>query len=157
MNELKIIKGPIPESIKFSEISYVITEFYKDAKLTVDFKGFMARTLEMFSSATFMNNGNWDLWICESNGIIRAYFLCSVEKAVDNNLCYMVHQGWISKEYRGNGDHRGWWNQVKERAKQMFCKQMLISSVRNYEAYKRWLGEQDLTVHSELLHLKLED
>ena len=157
MNELKIIKGPLPDSISLKEFSRVATEFYKDAKLSIDYSGFLSRTMELFASATFLNEKIWDIFVNEVNGEIKAYFLCAVEKAIDGNLCYTVHQGWITQELRSSGCHKEWWKQVKERARKLFCNQMLISSVRNYEAYKRWLGEENLSLHSELLHLKLEE
>jgi hypothetical protein len=154
MNDLKIIKQ-ITGMVTLKEIERVLTEFHKDSGLMVDFEGFMAHTLDRFALATFLENGAWDLWLCEENGKIKAYFLCSVDKAMDNKFCYMVHQGWLSKELRGNGLQHTWWEQLKERAKEKFCKQMIIYSVRNYEAYKRLLGE-NLTPYSEMLHLKLE-
>jgi hypothetical protein len=121
----------------------------------IDKQGFITQTLDRFALATFLNNGAWDLWVAEENGEIKSYFLCCVDKGMDNTFSYNIHQGWICKELRTSNFLRGYWKLAKVRAKERFCTQMMIYSIRSFEAYKRALGE-DLKPYAELLHLKLE-
>jgi hypothetical protein len=155
MNELNVVKK-IPESISLNEITRVIVDFHNDSGLSVDLDGFIASTLDRFAMATFLDNPGWDLWICEEKCEIKAYFLCRVEKAEDNRFCYTIHQGWLCKELRNKGYQDTWWVKIKKRAKELFCKQILIYSIRDYEAYKKLLGG-NMTHYASLLHLKLED
>lgn len=153
--EIKIYKS-LNGEVKPSSIPKAIESFYLDSGIDIDYKGFIESTLEKFAMATYLNRGDWDLWLAHKNGDVKSYIIASVDKASNNNLCYFIHQAWIDKEYRHNGLSKETWPKLKDRAKQLFCHQMIIYSIRNYEAYKRFLGE-DLTPYSEMLHLKLED
>lgn len=145
----------IPPDVQIKEILHVLSEFYKDCEMYIDYTGFIAHTLERFSWATFMNQGNWDLWLATDEGEIKCFVLASVDKAADNNLCYYVHQGWVAKDIRESMVSRKWWLKVKERAKDLLCKQMMIFSIRDFDAYNRFFGG-GMKVYAQMLHLQME-
>lgn len=105
----------------------------------VNKEGFFNQTLESIANCTYLR-GNGELWASIFEGKLLSYALASITRDVDGRLTYHVYQAWVCKEYRRNPIVKEWWEQIRVRAKGLFCKHLLITSSRNTEAYKRFLG-----------------
>lgn len=153
MMELEIVKK-IPADIDLKELTRVLGEFYRDCEMYIDYDGFITYALGKFALATFLNSGNWDLWMATDGGKIKCFVLASVDVASNNQFCYFLHQAWVSKDIREGGTSRKWWPKIKARAKELFCKQMMIFSIRDFDAYNRFLGG-GLKVYAQMLHMEV--
>jgi len=75
---------------------------------------------------------------------VVVYGLAHVSKDIDQKLVYHISQMWVAKEFRGKPIVKEWWAQIRQRAKDCFCKHLVIVSSRSPKAYKRFLhGMQD--------------
>lgn len=150
---LKVHKQ-IPAGMEGQSILRAINKFYDDIGVRDSREGFLSQTVERIACATYLNRGDWEFWCTYEEGEITSYLLASIDKAIDNNFAYFIHQAWIDKKYRANGFSKECWARIKERAKNMMCKHLIIYSVRNNEAYQRFLGG-GLEHYSTLLRMNL--
>lgn len=112
--------------------------------------GIIQQTLENIVHATELRTPGQYFWLFEQEGQPKGYILSHVSKDVDNTLCYWITQAYAEKSVRRHPDVRAFYQRLKEHAKTLFCKHILIPSSRNEEAYIRWLGE-NLEVYSTTL------
>jgi len=146
----------LPQGLTGQAILRAVNKFYDDIHSSEERNGFVVQTLERIAGATYMNRGDLDFWCTYDDGEITSYLLASIDKAIDNKLTYFIHQAWIDKKYRANGFSRECWARIKERAKNMLCSNLIIYSVRDNEAYRRFLGKE-LGHYSTMLRMKLGD
>jgi len=101
--------------------------------------GFYSLTLESIANSTYLNGGG-EFWVGTRAGELLIYILAVVSRDLDGKLCYCVNQAWVRKDYRGNPIVKQWWEQIRQRAKDLFCKHLMITSSRGHKAYERFLG-----------------
>lgn len=105
----------------------------------IDPQGFYHQTLEAIAQATYLGGGG-EFWLGTIDGQVVIYILGHVGKDMDNRLTYHVSQAWVRKDYRRNPVVKEWWEAIRQRAKNLFCGHLVITSSRNYKAYERFLG-----------------
>lgn len=106
-----------------------------------DPQGFMNQTFGAMASATYLGQGG-ELWVGTTNGELWTYILATVGNDYDGRLSYTVTQAWVRADQRGEKWVKAAWEQVRERAKNCFCKHFaVISSRGKTDAYCRFLGK----------------
>lgn len=105
----------------------------------IDQPGFYYQTLEAIANTIYLG-GTGDFWMATFNGRVVVYGLAYISKDIDQKLCYHINQMWVSKEFRGKPIVKEWWKQIRQRAKDCFCKHLVITSTRSPKAYIRFLG-----------------
>jgi hypothetical protein len=135
----RVIKN-IPEGMT-PQIEKAVIDFIKTSHVPdgIDLGGFYQQTLASIANATYMGNGG-DFWIGTKDGQILIYTLAFVTKDIDHRMVYTVTQTWVRKDYRGKKIVKEWWEQIRQRAKDLFCGHIVITSSRSAKAYKRFLG-----------------
>lgn len=124
----------------YPQVEAAVRDFTESSRIKkVDKEGLYLQTLEAFANIT-VNKGAGDLWIGTQNGKLLVYVMASVLREVDGKLTYWVSQGWVDKSMRGSLIVKDWWQQIRERAKECFCKHVVVVSSRGTKAYCRWLG-----------------
>lgn len=123
------------------QVEAAVKDFIKTSHLPqgIDIPGFYYQTLEAIAGATYLG-GSGDFWLATHNGQVVVYGLAHISKDIDQKLCYHISQMWVTKEFRGKPIVKTWWEQIRQRAKDCFCKHLVITSSRNPKAYKRFLG-----------------
>lgn len=123
------------------QIEAAVKDFIETSHLpaSIDKAGLYYKTLESIASCTYMN-GSGDFWLATYNGSVVVYGLAFVSNDIDGKLVYHIPHMWVSKEFRGNPIVKKWWEQIRQRAKDLFCKHLVITSTRSARAYERFLG-----------------
>lgn len=132
----------IPEGIA-PQIETAVRDFMVSSHLPdgVDKEGFYRNTLQAIAAASYLNQGG-ELWIGISNGMLWTYILAHIGNDYDGRLSYTVTQAWVKKDQRGQKWVKEAWEQVRQRAKNCFCKHFAILSSRGKtKAYCRFLGK----------------
>lgn len=70
-----------------------------------------------------------------------AYALTHVAKDVDNQLCFWMTQAWVHPKIRGQKVVKEMLQQLREEAKRLLCRHIIIPSSRGVAAYCRFLGK----------------
>lgn len=124
-----------------NQIEGAVKDFIKSSHISedIDHEGFYYQTLEAIANSTYMRGGG-DFWMGVKDNELLIYIIAHVGKDLDNRLAYTVSQAWVRKDYRGNPIVKEWWEAIRQRAKDLFCKHLVIISSRNPEAYERFLG-----------------
>lgn len=135
----RVVKS-IPEGVT-RQIENAVNDFIASSHMPngVDPTGFYFQTLEAIANATYLGGGG-EFWIGTKDGELLIYILGHVAKDIDNRLSYHVSQAWVREDHRGRPVVKEWWEAVRERAKSLFCKHLVITSTRNPKAYQRFLG-----------------
>lgn len=115
----------------------------------IDPDGFYYQTLEAIAQATYLNGGG-EFWLGTIDGAPVIYILAHVGKDMDSRLTYHVNQAWVRRDYRANPVVKEWWEAVRQRAKDLMCGHLVITSSRNWKAYERFLGH-GLKLYATLL------
>lgn len=124
----------------YPQMEAAVRDFIESSRIkNVDKEGLYNQTLEAIANIT-VNKGSGDLWIGMQNGRLLVYVMGSVIREVDGKLTYWVSQGWVHKDMRGSPIVKDWWEQIRERARECFCKHVVVVSSRGTKAYCRWLG-----------------
>lgn len=132
----------IPSGIA-PQIEMAVRDFMVSSHLPegVDKEGFYRNTLQAIAGASYLNQGG-DLWLGFSRGTLYTYILAHIGNDYDGRLAYTVTQAWVRKDQRGQPWVKEAWEQVRQRAKDCFCKHFaIISSRGNDKAYCRFLGK----------------
>lgn len=114
-------------------------------------QGLYNQTLESMAQVLMFNQDGRQVWMADHEGEVVAYALCHVSKDVDNKLCYWITQGWVHSRVKGHKIVKVWYGVLKDEAKKLFCKHIVMPSSRNPKAYIRFLGKQ---VHTYVTLLK---
>lgn len=125
------------------QIENAVRDFMVSSHLPrgVDPEGFFRQTLQGIAAASYLNQGG-DLWLGVSRGTLWTYILAHVSNDYDGRLSYTVTQAWVKKDQRGQKWVKDAWNQVRQRAKDCFCKHFVVLSSRGHtKAYCRFLGK----------------
>jgi len=130
----------IPEGMR-SDIETAVMDFIRTSHVPygIDIAGFYQQTLAAIANCTYMGGGG-DFWIGTKDGKLTTYVLAHVSKDIDHRMSYNVSQAWVRKDYRTKRVVKDWYEQIRQRAKDLFCGHLVITSSRNPEAYKRFLG-----------------
>ena len=131
-----------PTHLKVNAIEQAIEKFIEEVSLEVDKTGFFNQTLEKFAKGILFSDPTYDIWISEKDGEIDGYVVVSIQKDIDNTLCYWISQAWADKHMRANGFTKDWWKKIRERATQLECRHIVVVSSRNDDAFNRFLGGQ---------------
>lgn len=85
-------------------------------------------------------NGSF-LWLdVDEVGRVLGYVLTHISRDVDNELCYYMTQAWLHPKLRNGRYTRQAIQLLRNHAKQMLCKHIIVVSSRNTKAYLRFLG-----------------
>lgn len=132
----------IPEGMAM-QIENAVRDFMVSSHLPtgVDSEGFYRQTLQSIAAASYLNQGG-DLWLGIMNGRLVTYILAHIGNDFDGKLSYTTTQAWVRKDQRGQKWIKDAWEQVRQRAKDCFCKHFVVLSSRgNDKAYCRFLGK----------------
>ncbi len=132
----------IPQGIA-PEIEAAVKDFIVSSHLPegVDKEGFFYQTLQAIAAASYLNQGG-ELWLGIMNGRLVTYILAHVGNDYDGRLAYIVTQAWVRKDQRGHKWVKWAWEEVRQRAKDCFCKHFAVFSSRGKtKAYCRFLGK----------------
>lgn len=125
------------------QIEEGVKDFIKSSHIGfgVDAEGFYHQTLEAIANATYLHTGG-EFWLGVQDNQVVTYILASFNKNIDGKLCYWVSQAWVRKDQRGKPWVKWAWEKLRQRAKDCFCKHVVvISSRENDDVYCRFLGE----------------
>lgn len=131
-----------PGAIERAVKSFIEDSHIQEGK--VDELGMFNQTIESIASATIFspNNDSRQFWIITGdNQEVLAYYLAHVSKDIDNKLCYWITQAWAHPSIRGTKMIKEGWGQIRDEAKRLLCKHIVIPSSRNPKAYCRFLGK----------------
>jgi len=136
--DFRVVKQ-IPEGMA-PQIEIAVKDFMSSSDLDgVDLQGFYNLTLQSIANSTYMNGGG-EFWIGTKNEELLIYILAGITNDIDGRLGYSVSQAWVREDYRGNAIVKEWWEAIRARAKNLFCKHLMITSSRGHKAYERFLG-----------------
>lgn len=134
----KAIPDGMAPQIENAVRDFIVSSHLPDG---VDKEGFFRQTLQAIASASYLNQGG-ELWLGIKNNQLYTYILAHVGNDYDGKLAYTVTQAWVKKDQRGKKWVKEAWEQVRQRAKDCFCKHFVILSSRgNDKAYCRFLGK----------------
>lgn len=135
----RVVKA-IPDLMS-KQIEEAVVDFIKTSHTPqgIDVGGFYQNTLSAIANATYLGGGG-DFWIGTMNGRITTYVLAFVGKDIDHRMSYTVTQAWVRKDFRGKPIVKEWYQQIRQRAKDLFAGHLVLISSRNPAAYKRFLG-----------------
>ena len=122
------------------QVEVAVKDFVESSRqVNIDKKGLFYQTLESIANMTVLE-GSGDFWMLTCGEELLGYVLARIVKDVDNSLTYWISQAWVRKDYRGNSIVKASWKEIRERAKNCFCKHIVIVSSRHAKAYERFLG-----------------
>lgn len=123
------------------QIEAAVKDFIVASKTNegVNVEGFYYQTLEAIANSTHLG-GPGEFWVGVKDGQLLIYALCHISKDIDNKMTYHVSQTWVRKDYRGNPVVKEWWEDMRQRAKDLMCGHLAITSSRGSKAYERFLG-----------------
>jgi IS1 family transposase len=135
----------IPKSLNSGAIDRSIDAFLKDSHVTdvpINAAGLKQQLTDTIASVVvFKNNPTVYYWVAEYEGEIVAWVLTHATKDVDNSMCYWMTDTWVAPQLRRNPIVKTWYQLLREDAKHLGCKHILIPSSRNTKAYLRFLGK----------------
>lgn len=83
------------------------------------------------------------LWLdTNADGKVSGYVLTHLSKDVDNKLCYYMTQAWLHPQFRHTSYAKEAISLLKQHAKSLWCKHIIVVSSRNTKAYLRFLGSK---------------
>lgn len=104
----------------------------------VDQQGFYQQTLKSIATMTTIP-GSGDFWVIMQGERLVGYLIARTVLDIDDKLCYWISQAWVGKSHRGNPIVKCWFEEMRQRAKDLFCSHIVYVASRNPEAYKRFL------------------
>lgn len=132
----KLRKGAIEDAVE---------AFVRDShteETHADPKGLFDQTIEVIAHATlFQHDDSRQFWMATDGGEVMAYAIVHISKDVDNQLCFWITQAWVHPICRGSKEVKGWFQLLRDEAKRLLCKHIVIPSSRGVEAYCRFLGK----------------
>lgn len=142
MAQFRVVQE-LPKGINTGEVERVVREFVNDAHIPEQEKeGLYQQTLEGIAQCLFFKMDGQQFWLAEQEGEILAYVRTHVAKDVDNQLCYWVTQAWVSPKVRGRRIVKEWFQDLRNEAKRLMCRHIIIPSSRSTKAYLRFLGKK---------------
>lgn len=133
---VKEIPSHLSLQVQHAVLDFIVTSHLPEG---IDVDGFYQQTLEAIANCTYMN-GAGEFWMGVKDGKLLIYILGHVAKDMDNRMTYHISQGWVHNDYRGNPIVKEWWEAIRQRAKDLFCGHLCITSSRSAKAYQRFLG-----------------
>lgn len=131
-------------------IEQAVHRFADESDAIGNKSGLIQQTFENILHATELKSPGRYFWLVIKDNNPCGYVLSHVSKDVDNSLCYWGIQAYADPSVRGEAFIKGMYPILKEHAKSLFCKHILLPSSRNADAYMRWLGP-DLKHYSSVL------
>lgn len=134
----------LPKTLNPLAIERAVQQFMQDGgELRVEGNevGLYQETLESIANASFMGLGGRDFFLAVEDGEVVAFALCMVDKGLGNRLCYRISKVWVHKKYRHTKQVKIWFQQLRERAKNLLCQHITVPSSRGDKAYCRFLGK----------------
>lgn len=126
-----------PQSFDKAVLDFVNSSHCNDDKI-----GLYHQTLEGVANIIINKPTNSFLWLAEEDNNVVAYCLTHASKDVDNKMCYWMTQAYIHPKYRNTGFAKDCLSKLRQHAKDLFCKHILIPSSRSTKAYLRFLGSK---------------
>lgn len=126
-----------PKSMDNAVGNFVNSSHCKENKL-----GLYHQTLEGIAGIVINKPNNSFLWLAEEGSNVVAYALTHTSKDVDNKMCYWMTQAWMDPKYRNTGYSKQCLAKLRQHAKDLYCKHILIPSSRSTKAYLRFLGSK---------------
>lgn len=134
----KVIPDGSAPQIEAAVRDFIVSSHLPDG---VDPEGFFRQTLQSIAAASYLNQGG-ELWLGFIGGRLVTYILAHVGNDYDGHLAYTVTQAWVAKDQRGQRWVKEAWQNVRQRAKDCFCKHFVVLSSRGKtKAYCRFLGK----------------
>jgi hypothetical protein len=133
----EIVRGQLPE-LKHLAIERAVRSFVEETDVHGEPVGFFTQTMNNIHAA--VHRGQGDFWLCVEDGEVMGYMLGHVTHDVDNSLTYWLAQCWAHPSKRGTPLVKEWWQQIRTKAKDYFCKHIVVVSGRGTDAYCRFLG-----------------
>lgn len=123
------------------QIEGAVEDFIRSSHVPqgIDLKGLYFQSLEAIAAATHLG-GSGDFYMGSYRDEIICYALAFVARDIDQKLAYHITQAWVRSDVRRNPIVKEWWEAMRQRAKDLFCKHIVITSSRNPKAYIRFLG-----------------
>ncbi len=135
----------IPSSFNPGAIDRAIKAFVDNRHVTYEGDnkdGFKQQLTDVIASILiFKTNQTAFFWASEYDGELVCFALTHVSKDVDNSLSYWMTDAWVAPQLRHTDLPKQWFNTMREDAKHLMCKHVLIPSSRGSKAYCRWLGK----------------
>lgn len=135
----------IPKSLNNGAIDRAIKSFILDSRIDpahTNINGLQQQLTDVIANILIFKNAPQNImWLAENDGEVIAWVLCHVSKDVDNQLCYWMTDAWVDKSTRSHPIVKQWYQLLREDAKRLMCKHILIPSSRNTKAYLRYLGK----------------
>lgn len=135
----------IPSTLNTGAIDRAIQSFLDDNRMDpghTNIKGLKQQITDAIASVViFKNNPSVYFWAAEEDGEVVSWTLTHASKDVDNTLCYWMTDAWVAPTYRTRPIVKEWFQLMRDDAKRLMCKHILIPSSRGSEAYCRFLGK----------------
>lgn len=143
MNQLRRVSS-LP-ALRPGAIEEAVENFVTDSlaeESGADPVGLYNQTIECIASATYLGGGEGrQFWLADQDGEVLTYVLAHVGKDVDNQLCYWLTQAYVHPKLRGQKVVKEWFQLLRQEAKRLLCKHIIIPSSRSTKAYLRFLGD----------------
>jgi len=128
-----------------SEIEQAVTAFCMESdteyKSCNNMQGLFQQTMENIGNIVITKPAGQFLWLdTDAVGRVNGYVLTHVSKDVDNKFCYYMTQAWLYPKFRNTHYSKEAIKLLRQHAKELMCKHIIVVSSRNTKAYIRFLG-----------------
>lgn len=132
----------IPKDLNPRSFDSAVYQFVRDSHCEDNMTGLMNQTLQSIADTLiFKQPGNY-VWAAIEDGNVMAYALTHVSKDVDNTLCYYMTQAWVHPKLRHTSFAKDSLKKLREHAKHLMCRHIIIPSSRGVKGYLRFLGSK---------------
>lgn len=107
----------------------------------VDKRGLYTQTLDNIAQILVYKPEGRYFWLDHDEKKVLAYALTHVSRDVDNQYCYYMTQAWVHPSMRGTSAVKEMYQKLRQHAKDLLCKHIIVVSSRNDKAYLRFLGK----------------
>lgn len=132
----------IPKDLDVKSVDRAVQEFTKDSHCIDNKIGLANQTIENIARSVLTNCKDQFFWGVIDNNELTGYVLTHLSKDVDDSLCYYMTQAWLHPKYRHSLFAKNCLQKLREHAKDLGCKHIIIPSSRGTNGYLRWLGKQ---------------
>jgi hypothetical protein len=153
--ELKIIRE-IPPTLKPRAIERAVWDFVHDVESIKDKIGFYDQAIKRIAESLIFGRKDSDIWIAEENGDIKAFVIAHLIYDIDDKIGYWIYEPYIVKELRDTGFMKDQWIKIKDRARSLLCKRMIIMTAHDKDKIGRFLNEE-FVEHAKILKMNLEE
>jgi hypothetical protein len=134
----------LPRHLNPQAIEKAVAAFVRDSRASrvpLDLGGLYNQLIENIAAITVFKTPGHFFWAACEGGDVVAFALTHVSKDVDNSLCYWMSDAWVDPRWRRQPEVKSWFQQLRQHAKDSFCKHIIIPSSRGVKAYCRFLGK----------------